>query len=162
MKKLAAVVLITGLIIGTGALVFGADRGEDKAFTQEQRAQFKQAWGQFMTQTQDQRTQLAGKVEQLKILYAQPAPDRAKIAALQNEIIDLRAAIAKNAVTWQMGLSDDLYGRCGERVMHMMGGGRDHKWHDDENGRGRHRDEGRPRDGGRPRNEGPQRGAPGR
>lgn len=159
MKKFTVAALIVGLftLSGMSAWAFGScpDRGWDKALNQEQKMQMKQAWGQFMTQTQNERTQLAGKMEQLKTLYAQPTPDREKIAALQNEIIELRAAIAKMAVNWQSSLSEDLYVPAGMMGMRLMGGfdkGRS-RGGDADNQRGPHHDRGQ-------RDRGPQSGAP--
>ncbi len=125
MKKLVATTLVLGFMVlgGANAWAFGP-HPYGGTLNPEQRAELQKVWGQFMTQTQDERTQVSTKVEQLKTLYAQPTPDKNKIAALQNEIIDLRATMAKRAVALQATLDGDVYFPAGMMGMHMLNG-----WH---------------------------------
>lgn len=124
MKKAAAILIVFGLVAlsssavwAFGPCAFGAP---NKPITQEQQAQMQEIWGKFMIETQTVRAQIAGKMEELKTLYAQTTPDKAKIAALQNEIVDLRAAMAKQVIALQAGLSDELYGLAGGMCLRML------------------------------------------
>ena len=131
MRKLTVTTLVLGLIAlsgasawawGGGPCPFGGPGNNATALTQEQITELQNAHTKFMEQTLEPRAQLASKMEQLNTLYAQANPDKQKIIALQNEIIDLRAAIAKQANTLQAGLSTDLYRTSGCMGLHMMNG----------------------------------------
>ncbi|MEW5914680.1 MAG: periplasmic heavy metal sensor [Thermodesulfobacteriota bacterium] len=74
----------------------------------------------FLKETMPLRQQLATKGIELKTLWAQPNPDQAKIQALTNELIDLRAQLAKKAA--DAGLAG--YGRGFGRGYGMGFGGR--------------------------------------
>jgi zinc resistance-associated protein len=58
-------------------------------------AKIQQARAKFLTETLDLRKTIAAKRLEMRTFYAQPKKDTAKIKALANELIDLRAQVAK-------------------------------------------------------------------
>jgi zinc resistance-associated protein len=109
-KKYAALTAAVGLaaLISTSALAApgmgpggpgmgpGAHMGYGwSQLTPEQQAEAQKAHAEFLNQTLALRQNLAAKRAELQTLYAQPAPDQAKIKALSDEMVDLRAALAK-------------------------------------------------------------------
>lgn len=76
--------------------------------TPDQRAQADKARAAFLKDTEVMRTQLATKKEQLKTLRAQPGASPAQIKALSDEIVDLKAKIAKKRNEYAAGLPQSL------------------------------------------------------
>jgi zinc resistance-associated protein len=67
-----------------------------------------QAWAKFQRDTLELRQKLAAKNQELATLYAQPQPDQARIASVNQEIAGLRAELIKKA--GEAGLPAGGYG----------------------------------------------------
>jgi len=76
---------------------YGKGPGQYQQLTPEQYAEMNKARAQFLKDTLELRQAMQAKRTELAMLYAQQTPDQAKIQALENEMIDLRSAIAKKA-----------------------------------------------------------------
>jgi zinc resistance-associated protein len=85
--------------VGPGYGMMGRGMGPGYApqpqITAEQQAEFVKARAAFLKDTQALRQQAAAKRIELGALWAQPQPDQARIVALSNELVDLRAQLAK-------------------------------------------------------------------
>lgn len=85
--------------VGPGYGMMGRGMGPGYAgqpqITAEQQAEFVKARAAFLKDTQALRQQAAAKRIELGALWAQPQPDQARITALSNELVDLRAQLAK-------------------------------------------------------------------
>lgn len=98
----AALVATTALAAPPGSAQV---RGYGPGFGQtmmspEDVTKFKATRAKFMVDTIELRKAMAVKQIELRTLYAQPTPDKAKVLTLSNELVDLRATLAKkrNAV----------------------------------------------------------------
>ena len=88
--------------------------GQYQKMSKEEFAQLKQKRAAFMKDTMELRQKMAVKGIELRTLAVQPTPDEAKIKALRDELIEMRAELAKKANDaglsgfWRMGKG---YGR---------------------------------------------------
>lgn len=83
-----------GYAAGSGG---GPGYGPGPNMSKEDYEEFQAKHAAFMKDTLQLRQSLATKRVELRTLYAQPDADQAKIKALNNELIDLRAQLAKKA-----------------------------------------------------------------
>lgn len=111
MKKICAgvaVIAISAMLAGTALAAPGGGRGRGQGWggpgacwqgaqtlSAEDQAKFQESRAKFMTDTLELRKAMATKHVELRTLYAQPTPDQAKIKALNNELIDIRAQLDK-------------------------------------------------------------------
>lgn len=98
MLALIAVPVMAGPKAGPGygnGQGYGRGQGYAQNLSKEDFAKIQAARAAFLTDSQELRKQAAVKRIELQTLYAQPNPDQAKIKALRDEMIDLRAQIAK-------------------------------------------------------------------
>ena len=101
---------------------YGPGRGQGPnapQLTQEQIAKIEQDRAAFMDATLGLRKQIAEKQVEMRTLMAQPKVDKAKFSTLANELIDLRAQMAKERIKY---MGDDVNqlrgygaGLCGGR-----------------------------------------------
>ncbi|MBU1276817.1 MAG: periplasmic heavy metal sensor [Proteobacteria bacterium] len=95
-----------GYAAGSGG---GPGYGPGANMSKEDYEKFQANRAAFMKDTLQLRQSLATKRVELRTLYAQPDADQAKIKALNNELIDLRAQLAKKAN--DAGLAGNGFGR---------------------------------------------------
>lgn len=81
--------------------------------TPEQREKFQKAQAQFMTDTLTLRQAQAAKRIELRTLASQPNPDTAKVRTLADELVDIRAQIAKKRNALLAEFPGALMGRGG-------------------------------------------------
>lgn len=107
MKKLASMIAVLALALSFGLPALAADNAQpgmapgaakkqhwDK-LTPEQRAANRKAVADFLNETMATRQQLAAKHVELMTLRHQVEPDQAKIKTVADEVVDLKAQIAK-------------------------------------------------------------------
>ncbi len=118
-KTVVATVLIAGFLLST--MVYAASQDYGPGSNQVD----VKALRQFQKETLPLRDEIAAKRLELRNEYAQPTPDRNKIATLEKEIIDLRTKVQtaadKNGVA-AYGAGGG-YGRGYGRDRGMMHGG---------------------------------------
>lgn len=115
MKKITTLAMTAALVLSLGAVAFagpwgpgggygpgncpawgaGGAGGTGQQLTTEQQAALDKNQAEFLKATQDLRIQMTTKRIELQTLYAQPNADPAKVKALSDELVDLRAALAK-------------------------------------------------------------------
>ncbi len=81
--------------MGMGPGMMGPGYAYNTQITPEQQAAFQKARADFLKATQDLRAQIAQRRVELRTLWAQPNPDQARITALNNQLVDLRAQLLK-------------------------------------------------------------------
>jgi len=104
LASLTMVVMVSGAALAAGPGTKGKASFQGPQLTQEQVQQIEKARAKFMTDTLALRQKMAAKAMELKTLYVQPKPDKAKIKALALELVDLRSAIAKKRIEAFSGL----------------------------------------------------------
>jgi zinc resistance-associated protein len=111
MKKVTVILASLALVVMlSGAALAAGPAGKEKTdfkhpqITKEQVEQINQARAKFLKDTLELRQKVAAKKIELKTLYVQPKPDKAKIKALALELVDLRAALAKKRIEAFSGL----------------------------------------------------------
>lgn len=102
MKKFSVIAAGLALVVMLASSAMARPQGQGKgygpgnqAYSQEEIQKFQEQRAQFLKETLELRKQMAVKSVELRTLYAQPKADQAQIKALANELIDLRAQIAK-------------------------------------------------------------------
>lgn len=136
MKKFAAITAALGLaaLLSTSAIAAGPGYGPGaggpgrgpgyhNTLTPEQQAQWDQARAAFLQDTLKLRQEMSAKRAELQTLYAQPNPDKAKIKALSDEMVDLGASLAKKRNDYSANLPAELAGGGMGRGRHMGGFG---------------------------------------
>ncbi len=99
-SALAIVALISTVALARGGMGMGpGSMGPGYAYntqiTPQQQAALQKARADFLKDTQDLRNQIAQKRVELSTLWAQPNPDQARVTALNNQLVDLRAQLLK-------------------------------------------------------------------
>ncbi|RJX36353.1 MAG: periplasmic heavy metal sensor [Desulfarculus sp.] len=106
MKKITVILASLALmgVLAGGAWARGGGPGwgygpgyQGQQLSKEDYAKLAEKRATFLKETLPLRQQLAAKGIELKTLWAQPNPDQAKVQALNNEVIELRAQLAKKA-----------------------------------------------------------------
>ncbi len=98
--------------------------------TQEQKNDLAKAHADFMNETLALRQKVATKHVELKTLHAQVTPDQARIKAVSDELVDLKAQLAKKHNEFKaknpcaVGFGRGKHGGMGRGMGHgPMGGG---------------------------------------
>ena len=84
--------------VGPGMMgpgMMGPGYAYNTRLTPEQQAAWQKSRAAFLKDTQDLRAQIAQRRVELSTLWSQPNPDRARITALSNQLVDLQAQLAK-------------------------------------------------------------------
>ncbi len=123
--SLALVAFLSGAAFAAGPGHPGPGYGHGYAYqnlTPEQQAELQKARAAFLNDTLKLRQDLAAKRAEMVTLTAQPGYDKAKARALADQMVDLRAQIAKKHNEHFAGLPYGLMGAgMGRGMGHGMG-----------------------------------------